>query len=128
MDKVDCVVIGAGVVGLAIARGLAMAGREVIVLEAAEGIGTVTSSRNSEVIPAGIYYRAGRLMARMCVSGKQALYQYCRDHGVLHRNCGKLIAATSAKETEKLQSIRAHAEANGVLDMQLLPGEEARAL
>jgi L-2-hydroxyglutarate oxidase LhgO len=128
MDKVDCVIVGAGVVGLAIARRLAMAGREVIVLEATEGIGTVTSSRNSEVIHAGIYYRAGSLMARMCVSGKQALYQYCRDHGVPHRNCGKLIVATSAKETEKLQSIRAHAEANGVLDMQLLPGEEARAL
>jgi L-2-hydroxyglutarate oxidase LhgO len=128
MDKVDCVVIGAGVIGLAIARKLALAGREVIVLEAAEGIGTVTSSRNSEVIHAGIYYRAGSLMARMCVSGKRALYQYCADHGIPHRNCGKLIVATTPRETEKLQSIRAHAEANGVLDMQLLPGEAARAL
>ena len=128
MDKVDCVVVGAGVIGLAIARKLAMAGQEVIVLEAAEGIGTVTSSRNSEVIHAGIYYRAGSLMARMCVSGKRALYQYCADHGIPHRNCGKLIVATTPKETEKLQSIRAHAEANGVLDMQLLPGEAARAL
>ena len=128
MDKVDCVVIGAGVIGLAVARQLAQAGREVIVLEAAEGIGTVTSSRNSEVIHAGIYYRAGSLMAQMCVSGKQALYRYCRDHGIPHRNCGKLIVATTAKETEKLQSIRAHAEANGVLDMQLLAGEAARAL
>ena len=128
MDKVDCVVVGAGVVGLAVARKLALAGREVIVLEAAEGIGTVTSSRNSEVIHAGIYYPAGSWMARMCVSGKQALYAYCRDHGIPHRNCGKLIVATSAKETEKLQSIRAHAEANGVLDMQTLSGEAARAL
>jgi L-2-hydroxyglutarate oxidase LhgO len=128
MDKVDCVVIGAGVIGLAIARKLALSGREVIVLEAAEDIGTVTSSRNSEVIHAGIYYRAGSLMARMCVSGKRALYQYCADHGIPHRNCGKLIVATTPKETEKLQSIRAHAEANGVLDMQLLPGEAARAL
>ncbi len=128
MDKVDCVVIGAGVIGLAIARKLALAGREVIVLEAAEGIGTVTSSRNSEVIHAGIYYRAGSLMARMCVSGRRALYQYCADHGIPHRNCGKLIVATTPNETEKLQSIRAHAEANGVLDMQLLPGEAARAL
>ena len=128
MDKVDCVVVGAGVIGLAIARKLAMAGHEVIVLEAAEGIGTVTSSRNSEVIHAGIYYRAGSLMARMCVSGKRDLYQYCADHGIPHRNCGKLIVATTPKETEKLQSIRAHAEANGVLDMQLLPGEAARAL
>jgi L-2-hydroxyglutarate oxidase LhgO len=128
MDKVECVVIGAGVIGLAVARRLAQAGREVIVLEAAEGIGTVTSSRNSEVIHAGIYYPAGSLMARMCVSGKRALYEYCRDHGIPHRNCGKLIVATTPKETEKLQSIRAHAKANGVLDMQILSGDEARAL
>ena len=128
MDKVDCVVVGAGVVGLAVARRLAQAGREVIVLEAAEGIGTVTSSRNSEVIHAGIYYPAGSWMARMCVSGKRALYAYCRDHGIPHRNCGKLIVATSPKESEKLQSIKAHAEANGVLDMQALSGDAARAL
>ena len=128
MDKVDCVVIGAGVIGLAVARRLAQAGREVIVLEAAEGIGTETSSRNSEVIHAGIYYRAGSLMAQMCVSGKQLLYAYCGEHGIPHRNCGKLIVATTPKETDKLQSIRAHAEANGVLDMELLAGEAARAL
>src|ERR1700757_159577 len=128
MEKVECVVVGAGVIGLAVARRLAQSGREVIVLEAAEGIGTVTSSRNSEVIHAGIYYRAGSLMAQMCVSGKHALYRYCRDHGIPHRNCGKLIVATTPKETEKLQSIRAHAEANGVLDMQLLAGDAARAL
>src|SRR6516164_4464841 len=128
MDRVECVVIGAGVIGLAVARRLARAGREVIVLEAAEGIGTVTSSRNSEVIHAGIYYKAGSLMARMCVSGKRALYRYCQDHGIPHRNCGKLIVATTPKETEKLQSIRTHAEANGVRDMQLLSGEAARAL
>jgi L-2-hydroxyglutarate oxidase LhgO len=128
MDKVDCIVIGAGVIGLAVARRLAQAGREVIVLEAAEGIGTETSSRNSEVIHAGIYYRAGSLMAQMCVSGKQLLYAYCGEHGIPHRNCGKLIVATTPKETDKLQSIRAHAEANGVLDMELLAGEAARAL
>src|SRR6266436_1748850 len=128
MDKVECVVIGAGVIGLAVARRLAQAGREVIVLDAAEGIGTVTSSRNSEVIHAGIYYPAGSLMARMCVSGKRALYEYCCDHGIPHRNCGKLIVATTPKETAKLQSIRAHAEANGVLDLQTLSGEAARAL
>src|SRR6201998_2062447 len=120
MDKVECVIIGAGVIGLAIARQLARAGREVIVLEAAEGIGTVTSSRNSEVIHAGIYYKAGSLMARMCVSGKQALYRYCDDHGIPYRNCGKLIVATTAKETENLQSIRAHAEANGVRVLEIL--------
>jgi L-2-hydroxyglutarate oxidase LhgO len=128
MDKVECVVIGAGVIGLAIARRLAQAGREVIVLEAAEGIGTVTSSRNSEVIHAGIYYKAGSRMARMCVSGKRALYTYCRDHGIPHRNCGKLIVATTPAESEKLQSIKAHAEANGVDDLQTLTGEAARAL
>src|SRR5579862_9198656 len=128
MDKVECVVIGAGVIGLAIARRLAQSGREVIILEAAEGIGTVTSSRNSEVIHAGIYYPAGSLMARMCVSGKRALYAYCRDHGVPHRNCGKLIVATTPKETEKLQSIRAHAAANGVDDLELLTAAAARAL
>ena len=128
MDKVECVVVGAGVIGLAVARRLAQAGREVIVLEAAEGIGTVTSSRNSEVIHAGIYYRAGSLMARMCVNGKRALYQYCSDHGIPHRNCGKLIVATTPQETEKLQSIRAHAEANGVPDLQFLTGDAARAL
>ena len=128
MDRVECVVVGAGVVGLAIARRLAQAGLEVVVLEAAEGIGTVTSSRNSEVIHAGIYYPAGSLMARMCVAGKRALYVYCRDHGIPHRNCGKLIVATTPAETEKLQSIKAHAEANGVLDMEVLDGEAARAL
>jgi L-2-hydroxyglutarate oxidase LhgO len=128
MEKVECVVVGAGVIGLAVARRLAQAGREVIILEAAEGIGTVTSSRNSEVIHAGIYYPAGSLMARMCVSGKRALYRYCSDHGVPHRNCGKLIVATTAKETAKLRSIRAHAEANGVLDLQNLSGAAARAL
>ncbi len=128
MDKVECVVIGAGVIGLAVARRLAQAGREVILLEAAEAIGTVTSSRNSEVIHAGIYYKAGSLMARMCVGGKRALYQYCLDHGIPHRNCGKLIVATTPKETEKLQSIKAHAEANGVDDLKPLSGIEARAL
>ena len=128
MDKVDCIVIGAGVIGLAVARRLALSGREVIVLEAAEGIGTVTSSRNSEVIHAGIYYKAGSWMARMCVSGKHALYRYCDEHGIPYRNCGKLIVATTAKETEKLQSIRAHAEANGVAGIQTLSGDAARAL
>src|SRR5947209_17213148 len=128
MDKVDCVVVGAGVIGLAVARRLAQAGREVVVLEAAEGIGTVTSSRNSEVIHAGIYYPAQSLMARMCVAGKHALYEYCRDHNIPHRNCGKLIVATTPSETAKLQSIKAHAEANGVLDMEVLSGEAARAL
>ncbi len=128
MDQVECVIVGAGVVGLAIARRLARAGREVIILEAAEAIGTGTSSRNSEVVHAGIYYAAGSMMAQMCVAGKKALYAYCRDHDVPHRNCGKLIVATRAEEVDKLQSIMARAEANGVGDMRLLSGQAACAL
>src|SRR6266550_9525213 len=128
MDKVECVVIGAGVIGLAVARQLAQAGREVIVLEAAESIGTVTSSRNSEVIHAGIYYPAGSLMARMCVSGKRVLYQYCAEHGVPHRNCGKLIVATNQAESDKLAEIKGRAEANGVEGMRLLSAAEAMAM
>ena len=128
MDRVECVVIGAGVVGLAIARQLAQAGREVIVLEALEAIGTVTSSRNSEVIHAGIYYPAGSLMARLCVQGKQALYAYCRERGIAHRNSGKLIVATRPEEIARLQAIKAHAEANGVHDLELLSRAEANAL
>ncbi len=128
MDTVDCIVVGAGVVGLAVARALALAGREVLVLDAAEGIGTETSSRNSEVIHAGIYYPAGSLMARFCVAGKHALYGYCAERGVPHRNCGKLIVATSAEEAGKLASIQARAAANGVPDLRLVSGDEARAL
>jgi len=128
MERVECVVVGAGVVGLAVARQLALQGREVIVLEAAEAIGTGTSSRNSEVIHAGIYYRADSLMARFCVAGRRALYDYCRDHGVPHRACGKLIVATTEAEAGKLASIRAHAEANGIDDLQALDGAAARAL
>ena len=128
MDKVECVVIGAGVIGLAIARRLAQAGREVIVLEAAEGIGTVTSSRNSEVIHAGIYYQAGSLMARMCVSGKQALYRILPGPRHSASQLRQADRRHQPKETEKLQSIRAHAEANGVHDLQTLSGEAARQL
>jgi L-2-hydroxyglutarate oxidase LhgO len=128
VDLVDCIVIGAGVIGLAVARALALAGREVIVLEAAEGIGTETSSRNSEVIHAGIYYPAGSFMARFCVAGRRALYAYCRERGVPFINCGKLIVATSAEEDGKLAGIKARAEANGVEGMRLLTQAEAVAL
>jgi L-2-hydroxyglutarate oxidase LhgO len=109
LDQVDCVVVGAGVVGLAVARALAMAGREVLVLEAAEGIGTETSSRNSEVIHAGIYYPKDSLMARACVEGKHKLYRYCAERGVPHRQCGKLIVATNEEEQGKLASIQMRA-------------------
>ena len=128
MESVDCVVVGAGVVGLAVARALALAGREVIVLEAAEAIGTGISSRNSEVIHAGIYYPAGSLMARFCVAGRRLLYPYCAEHGVAHRNCGKLIVATTAEESGRLAQIKARAEANGVEGMCLLDAAEATAM
>ncbi len=128
MESVDCVVVGAGVVGLAVARALALAGREVIILEAAEGIGTETSSRNSEVIHAGIYYPAGSLMARFCVDGRKALYAYCAEKGIPHANCGKLIVATNADEDAMLAGIKGRAEANGVEGMRVLTAGEAIAL
>src|SRR4029077_14795401 len=128
MDKVECVVTGAGVIGLAVARRLAQAGREVIVLEAAEGIGTATSSRNSEVIHAGIYYPQGSLMARFCVAGRQALYAYCAARGVPHANCGKLIVATNAEEDAMLAGIKRRAEVNGVRGMRVLSAAEAIAM
>ncbi len=114
VERVEAVVLGAGVVGLAVARALAMSGREVLVLEAAEAIGTVTSSRNSEVVHAGIYYPAGSLKARLCVAGRQALYQYCGAHGVPFHKLGKLIVATDPAETAALEQIGAQAAANGV--------------
>jgi len=125
VEEVDCVVVGAGVVGLAVARALALAGREVIVLEAAEGIGTETSSRNSEVIHAGIYYPANSLMARFCVAGRRKLYAYCAEKGVPHRNSGKLIVATSAQEDALLAGIKQRAETNGVEGMRVLSAAEA---
>ena len=128
VEQVDCVVVGAGVVGLAVARALALAGREVIVLDAAEGIGTETSSRNSEVIHAGIYYPAGSLMARFCVAGRRMLYPYCAKKGVPHDNCGKLIVATNAREDEMLAGIQKRAEVNGVEGMRILTRAEAVAM
>jgi L-2-hydroxyglutarate oxidase LhgO len=121
---VDAVVVGAGVVGLAIARELALAGREVIVLEAEDAIGTHTSSRNSEVIHAGIYYPKGSLKARACVEGRRLLYEYCTSHGVPHRRCGKLIVATSESQLAELGAIRAKAHANGVTDVDWIPQDE----
>ena len=128
MDHIECIVVGAGVVGLAVARALALAGREVLVLERAETIGAETSSRNSEVIHAGIYYPANSLKARLCVAGREALYAYCRDRGVPHRRSGKLIVATDAEEAAALAGIETRARGNGVADLQRLSGEQARAL
>ena len=128
MDQIDCVVIGAGVVGLAVARALALQGREVMVLEAADAIGTGTSSRNSEVIHAGIYYPQGSLKASLCVAGKALLYAYCAERGIGHSRCGKLIVASSEAQVAQLQGIIAEAAANGVHDLVLLSREQARAL
>jgi L-2-hydroxyglutarate oxidase LhgO len=132
MDRIDGVVIGAGVVGLAVARALALspafAGRELMVLEAADAIGTGTSSRNSEVIHAGIYYASGSLKAQLCVRGKALLYAYCAERGIAHSRCGKLIVATDDAQVAQLQGIVAKAAANGVDDLVLLSGEQARAL
>ena len=128
MEQVDAVVIGAGVVGLAVGRALALQGREVMVLESENAIGTGTSARNSEVIHAGIYYPAGSLKARLCVQGKQMLYAYCAERGVSHRQLGKLIVATSAEQVQALDGILRKAAANGVHDLQKLSAAEARAL
>jgi L-2-hydroxyglutarate oxidase LhgO len=128
VEEVDCVVVGAGVVGLAVARALAQSGREVIILEAAEGIGTETSSRNSEVIHAGIYYPANSMMARFCVAGRRKLYPFCAEHGVPHQNRGKLIVATNEQEDSMLAGIKQRAEANGVEGMRVLSRAEAIAM
>ena len=125
---IDCIVVGAGVVGLAIARALALSGREVMVVEAAEGIGTGTSARNSEVIHAGIYYPAGSLKAKLCVQGRKMLYAYCAEKGVAHQRIGKLIVATSQDEIAKLDDILSKARINGVDDMELLSAAQAQAL
>ena len=128
MDQVECVVVGAGVVGLAVARALALSGREVVVIEAAEAIGTATSSRNSEVIRAGIYYPAGSLKARLCVAGRERLYAYCAARGVPHRRLGKLIVATDASQVARLETIRQAAAANGVDDLVFVGKSEAQAM
>jgi L-2-hydroxyglutarate oxidase LhgO len=131
-DIVDCVIIGAGVVGLAVARAIALspkfAGKELLVLEAVNAIGTGTSSRNSEVIHAGIYYSTGSLKARLCVQGRAMLYDYCAERGIGHKRCGKLIVATNAAQVTQLQGIIAKAAANGVDDLVMLTREQTRAL
>ena len=127
-ETIQTAVIGAGVVGLAIARALAMSGREVILLESQDAIGTGTSARNSEVIHAGIYYPPGSLKAELCVKGKEMLYRYCKDHGVDHKRTGKLIVATDESQHEALATLFGRAQKNGVTDLQKLSGADARKL
>jgi len=127
-ERIDCVVIGAGVVGLAIARAFALAGREVVIVEADNSIGNGISSRNSEVIHAGIYYRPGSLKARLCVEGRALLYRYCEERHVAHQRCGKLLVATSAEQAERMQAIAAHAAQNGVHDLTAIDAAHAKEL
>src|SRR6516164_11120528 len=113
MDRIDAVVVGAGVIGLAIARELAARGHETLILEAAGGIGEGASSRNSEVIHGGLYYPPGSLKARLCVTGRERLYDFCRARGVAHRRCGKLVVAEEA-QLPALRRLATNARANGV--------------
>jgi L-2-hydroxyglutarate oxidase LhgO len=125
---VQCIVVGAGVVGLAVAREMALNGIQTLITDRAEGIGTGTSSRNSEVIHAGIYYPAGSLKAKLCVQGKHLLYDYCESRGVAHRRLGKLIVASDESEHDTLKSILKKAQTNEVHDLQWLDGAQARTL
>lgn len=128
MDSVDCIVAGAGVIGLAVARELSRRGMETVILEAADAIGTETSSRNSEVIHAGIYYPQGSLKAKLCVEGRDRLYAYAAERGIPHKRCGKLIVATLPEQEATLAGIIAKAQANGVDDLVMLSAAEAEAL
>jgi len=127
-DKVDCVVIGAGVIGLAVARKLATAGRDVIVLESEDAIGTITSARNSEVIHAGLYYPEGSLKARLCVAGRALLYDYLQERAINYQRCGKLIVAINEEEAAALDDILAKARMNGVDDMVKISAADAHAM
>lgn len=128
MERVDAVVVGAGVIGLAVARALAQRGQETIVLEREAAIGTGTSSRNSEVIHAGLYYPQGSWKARLCVQGRHRLYQYAAERGIEHRRCGKLVVATAQAQLAALQGVVDAAARNGVADLEWLDAHQARAL
>lgn len=128
MEPVDAVVIGAGVVGLAVARALALRGREVMLLEREDAMGTGVSSRNSEVIHAGIYYPTGSLKAQLCVQGRDLLYAYCEQRGIAHRRCGKFIVANTPSQLAALPAILDKARANGVHDLRLMAPDEVHAM
>ena len=123
-ETTDAIVIGAGVIGLAVARELAMHGRQVIVIERNAAIGQETSSRNSEVIHAGIYYATDSLKARLCVAGKERLYDYCREKDIPHQRCGKVIVAVNEAQEPALAALREQASANGVNDLEWLDAAE----
>jgi len=127
-ESVECVVIGAGVIGLAVARALALSGRTVLIVEKERYIGAHTSSRNSEIIHAGLYYPAGSLKARFCVAGRKRLYEYCAARGVATKHIGKLVVATDETEIPLLTKVMAHAKANGVDDLELLDAKAAHAM
>jgi L-2-hydroxyglutarate oxidase LhgO len=126
--EVDCVVIGAGVIGLACARRVALSGREVLILESEGDIGSGVSARNSEVIHAGIYYPTGSLKARLCVAGCKKLYTYCAEHSVTARRVGKLVVATMSDQVPALHRLMQQAQANGVDDLALLSADEAKRM
>ncbi len=128
MTDIDAIIIGAGVIGLAAAREFSMRGLSVIIFEGEKEFGSATSSRNSEVIHAGLYYPAGSLKARLCVEGKKQLYAFCQSHGVAHRRCGKLIVAAEEAETALLAALKDKGEANGCEDLELIDGQEALSL
>jgi L-2-hydroxyglutarate oxidase LhgO len=127
-DRIECVVIGAGVVGLAVARALALRGREVLLLEAETHPGTITSARNSGVIHAGLYYAPRSFKARFCVAGNRALYSYCKEHGIDHQNCGKLIIANGDKEEQLLSNLLERARHNDVEGVRLISGTEVHEM
>jgi L-2-hydroxyglutarate oxidase LhgO len=126
MHDIDCLVVGAGVIGLAVARAFAISGREVLILEREWQLGTQTSSRNSEVIHAGIYYEPGSLKAQSCVAGRERLYRYCVRHGIAHQRCGKFVVATDVDQTKVLEKIEAVARKCDVGDLEWLEPSQAR--
>ena len=128
MDRVDCVVIGAGVIGLAVAREMALQGRETILLERESAFGTISSARNSEVIHAGIYYPKDSLKAKLCVEGNRMLYEYCRTHHVATQPYGKLIVASDDSQLDDLQAILYKAQQNNVPEIKMITGEQAKSM
>ncbi|HCP00541.1 MAG TPA: FAD-dependent oxidoreductase, partial [Rhodospirillaceae bacterium] len=128
MERCDIIVIGAGVLGLAIARALSLVGREVIVIDKANAIGTETSSRHSEIIHAGIYYPKNSLKAKLCLKGKRAIYKYCEDRGVEFKKLGKIVVATKKEQISELEDIKKNAELNGVMDLSWLTAAEVNSL